>query len=162
MELYHHGIKGMRWGIRRYQNKDGSLTDAGKKRYADSINDPVFMKDSKKYGVKNAEKIQRMMKEKGYTHRQASTTITTTKNFRKTMVKATAKAAVLGIGSYALAEYFLNPKFKAKVNNGASKVKDILDSYNNVSIMDKNGNVIAKYHQRIKVGSDFVGALIRR
>lgn len=33
-ELYHHGIKGMRWGIRRFQNKDGSLTNAGKKRRA--------------------------------------------------------------------------------------------------------------------------------
>lgn len=32
-ELYHHGTKGMKWGIRRYQNKDGSLTPAGKKRY---------------------------------------------------------------------------------------------------------------------------------
>ena len=31
-ELYHHGILGMRWGIRRYQNKDGSLTKAGKKK----------------------------------------------------------------------------------------------------------------------------------
>lgn len=34
-ELYHHGIKGMKWGIRRFQNKDGSLTKAGKKRYGD-------------------------------------------------------------------------------------------------------------------------------
>lgn len=33
-ELYHHGIKGMKWGVRRYQNKDGSLTNAGKKRYS--------------------------------------------------------------------------------------------------------------------------------
>lgn len=33
-ELYHWGIKGMRWGVRRYQNKDGSLTAAGKKRRA--------------------------------------------------------------------------------------------------------------------------------
>lgn len=33
-ELYHHGVKGMKWGIRRYQNKDGSLTPAGKKKYA--------------------------------------------------------------------------------------------------------------------------------
>ena len=33
-ELYHHGIKGQRWGIRRYQNKDGSLTALGKKRAA--------------------------------------------------------------------------------------------------------------------------------
>lgn len=32
-ELYHHGIKGMRWGVRRYRNEDGTLTEAGKKRY---------------------------------------------------------------------------------------------------------------------------------
>jgi len=33
-ELQHWGIKGMRWGIRRFQNKDGSLTKAGKNRYS--------------------------------------------------------------------------------------------------------------------------------
>lgn len=33
-ELQHAGIKGMKWGVRRYQNKDGTLTPAGKKRYA--------------------------------------------------------------------------------------------------------------------------------
>lgn len=32
-ELTHHGVKGMKWGRRRYQNTDGSLTPAGKKRY---------------------------------------------------------------------------------------------------------------------------------
>lgn len=32
-ELYHHGIQGQKWGIRRYQNEDGTLTDAGMKRY---------------------------------------------------------------------------------------------------------------------------------
>ena len=36
-ELYHHGVKGQRWGIRRYQNKDGSLTPYGKKRYAKEL-----------------------------------------------------------------------------------------------------------------------------
>ena len=32
-ELYHHGIKGQKWGVRRFQNADGSLKSAGKKRY---------------------------------------------------------------------------------------------------------------------------------
>lgn len=35
--LYHHGIKGMRWGIRRYQDSSGKLTEQGKKRYAKRI-----------------------------------------------------------------------------------------------------------------------------
>ena len=33
-QIWHWGIKGMKWGVRRYQNADGSLTDAGKRRYA--------------------------------------------------------------------------------------------------------------------------------
>ena len=32
-ELYHHGVLGQKWGVRRYQNKDGSLTEKGKQRY---------------------------------------------------------------------------------------------------------------------------------
>ncbi len=33
-ELYHHGVKGQKWGVRRFQNADGTLTAAGKKREA--------------------------------------------------------------------------------------------------------------------------------
>lgn len=40
-ELYHWGIKGMKWGVRRFQNKDGSLTPAGRKRYDDPEDDRV-------------------------------------------------------------------------------------------------------------------------
>lgn len=32
MELYHHGVKGQKWGVRRYQNKDGTLTKEGRER----------------------------------------------------------------------------------------------------------------------------------
>lgn len=35
-ELYHHGVKGQKWGVRRFQNKDGSLTVEGKNRYYNS------------------------------------------------------------------------------------------------------------------------------
>ena len=40
-ELYHWGVKGQKWGVRRYQNKDGSLTPAGKKRYNNMTDDQL-------------------------------------------------------------------------------------------------------------------------
>ena len=49
-ELYHHGVKGMKWGVRRYQNKDGSLTAAGKKRYARDAREKEFNKYDKSTG----------------------------------------------------------------------------------------------------------------
>ena len=44
-ELYHHGIKGQKWGVRRFQNSDGTLTAAGKARYGSSGKYGSFMDD---------------------------------------------------------------------------------------------------------------------
>ena len=59
-ELYHHGVKGMKWGVRRYQNLDGSLTPAGKKHQSE--NDEGQKKTAKvvetaKRGKRYVEKI---------------------------------------------------------------------------------------------------------
>lgn len=57
-ELYHFGIKGMKWGVRRYQNKNGSLTPAGKKRYSDDPEIKALKSDTReaKKNMKVAEK----------------------------------------------------------------------------------------------------------
>lgn len=73
-EIKHHGIKGQKWGVRKYQNEDGSLTDAGKKRYGTKENFekqyPIDKKasdisaiDAGKKGAKNAREINRNLKE---------------------------------------------------------------------------------------------------
>lgn len=49
--LYHHGTKGMRWGVRRYQNIDGSLTPAGKKRYDRDQRENAGKKKGEKVGA---------------------------------------------------------------------------------------------------------------
>lgn len=40
--LYHHGIKGQHWGVRRYQNPDGTLTPEGKQRYRSDLADNIM------------------------------------------------------------------------------------------------------------------------
>lgn len=61
--LEHHGILGMKWGVRRYQNKDGTLTEAGKKRYIKSVDDNSYTLT--KEGIKARDKAYDKLYGKG-------------------------------------------------------------------------------------------------
>ena len=58
-ELYHHGILGMKWGIRRFQNEDGTLTPAGRKRYLTTYVDVDANGNTKISAVGDADKRRR-------------------------------------------------------------------------------------------------------
>ena len=69
-ELYHHGIKGQKWGVRRFQKKDGSLTPAGKERYDDDgpkKKQPKIPKTKSMYRINLEDKYQKQ----GMTKEQA-------------------------------------------------------------------------------------------
>ena len=55
-ELYHYGVMGMKWGVRRYQDKDGNLTDKGKRRFEDVSIDERLKRRQSKQAIKLLQK----------------------------------------------------------------------------------------------------------
>ena len=80
-ELRHYGIKGQRWGVRRFQEEDGSLTPAGKERYADDL-------DSNKKQIQNEKQDTK------------KNTIFTKRNIAIGATAAVAALAVIGYMRY--------------------------------------------------------------
>lgn len=104
-ELHHHGIKGQKWGVRRFQNEDGSLTPAGKKRY-DEPNSHSDKKE-KQYKIPQNKSLHRLKLEDKYKQQGFSKEEAEQKAAKriKTEMYVAAAAAVTVASCVAYAKY---------------------------------------------------------
>ena len=107
-ELNHHGIKGQKWGIRRFQNKDGSLTLAGRKRQKQNNDGPMHEDHSKSHSIKSVksmsdkelrDRINRLNMERQYAQLTAQ---------EKSVGKKIVSEVLLNVGKELAKEYLKN------------------------------------------------------
>lgn len=123
--LIHYGTKGMKWGVRRYQNKDGSLTPAGKKRYSEDESEDYKKAHSGKSvkTMSDAElrsRLNRLQMEQQYS-KLSSSDVNKGKQFIDKAIKAGTTVAT--ITSTALTIYSNAGKIKSIVEALAKKKK---------------------------------------
>lgn len=140
--LAHHGIPGMKWGIRRFQNSDGTYTEAGKKRYSSGIGklrDSVTESFNKKQRNKKYDKtrssmsdsdldaaINRLKKEKQL-HEMIHPGRTYAKEIIKNVGQRVLTTAAVGVALYAgkqfAAKVLSSPELGNAIFNGGPKKK---------------------------------------
>jgi ribosomal protein S18 acetylase RimI-like enzyme len=134
-ELYHHGIKGQKWGVRRYQNKDGSLTEIGKKRLKGlssvSADHSDLMQKVKNISDTPMSIVYQTAKDRGY-HKLCSDLIN---NYKDTVID----------------DYWLN---NAKYILAVDKANDFLAGY--VTLMEQKNGKEARI-ARIEVHDNYRG-----
>lgn len=107
-ELYHFGVKGMKWGVRRYQNKNGALASQGKKRYSEDD------------GLKT--------KKRGLTDRQ--------KKVIKVGASVAVGAVVAAYGAYKIHETVRHKNFDIRMNEGKAKCERMFKKLDRMKIND--------------------------
>jgi hypothetical protein len=164
-ELYHWGIKGMKWGVRRYQNPDGSLTAAGRKRYTDKDGN-LNTAGKKKFG--NSVKT----KTEGETEipKRKSVKDMTDDELNKAVIRARQedeynrlrpepKPEIKNASAKAFAKRLLNEvAVPALINSGKNALQKALDKQANELLKDKvdpnSKEALQKTYDKLKLQND--------
>ena len=119
--LMHYGIKGMKWGVRRYQNEDGTLTPSGKKRYSqnDSPSEDYVRAHTKKPVSQMSDQELRTVNNRLQMERQYQQLTVSPGKMQSAMKKVAAATAALGtLGAIADADEKAPGNIDKSVNNG--------------------------------------------
>lgn len=120
--LAHHGIKGQKWGVRRFQNKDGTLTSSGKKRYGSDDYEEVKRLSKKKMKDLSNDDLEKIARRKQLEKAAKGGDEETKKILIQSGAKLLGTAAVIGaaaVGSKYVIKHL--PEIAGSVAKGVSK-----------------------------------------
>lgn len=147
-ELYlmHHGILGMHWGIRRYQNKDGTLTEAGKARYRKAFND-YYEKEKKAHNTGKSSDFKSAKKKADEIKNSIYKDTHYTEKTRQILIDAQNKLIAFEMQNPSASQFFNvmantsieNYQFMMDATKGS--YEEFLNKINYVNRSDHNENV---------------------
>ena len=144
-DLRHHGIKGQKWGVRRFQNADGSLTAAGRKRYGDGESSYDYGKDS------GGRKVVRVGKG------------SSTDNYENAIKKAKAAGdAVENIRKFNNdAKRMKDPAMEKRIRKSTEAMtdKELQQRVNRLN-MEDNYTRMMMHREQLKQGEDYVNKVL--
>lgn len=158
--LEHWGIKGMKWGVRRYQNKDGTLTAAGKKRYNEEL---TKLKEERKV-LENRrktqaaiDKLEKMRQENEEMKKSGSTT----KSKSKTKTDDTSDEA-------PKAKTSTSDKSKSDTTKSDTTTRKRLEDMDDAelkAVVDRIGNekkYREAYPEKVSAGKQFIDGMLEK
>lgn len=162
-ELYHHGVLGQRWGVRRYQNSDGSLTAAGRRRA--KSDDHVQSRELKKKGISKLSNDElKTLNERLRLEKEYSSYVNTGESYMKkfllesgsTAVKTVATSAAVYVGVKYGSKYLKSEIGKLATNAVTSSkeiAKTVTKEVGNVAkeVVKDTGKSVAKTAEKAAI-----------